>query len=297
MEQKIKVAVIGLDTSHSVEFPKLIQDPATPEAFRVPELAVTRCLRFETPFQKKEGLDRRQEYLESIGVRVTENFDEAVADCSAILIEINDPSRHLEFFEKCASLGKPLFLDKPFADTLENTQRIMAAAKRSGTRFFTASALRFDKDLEDGLAENTVPEAVTVWGPLGKAPAGSSIVWYGVHTFEILQRIMGCGAVAVHTLKDPHGIVCRVLYADGRHGIVELTEGVYRYGTLIRDHKQREQLIQVTGRVPFYFMLLKQIVRFLEAGEQPVPLTDSLEIMKMLAAAERSLASGREETL
>ena len=102
MSEAVKVAIIGLDTSHAVAFPQLMQDPATPAESKVPELRAVTCLRFETPFQNKDGLDKRQEYLESIGVKVTENFDEAVADCDAILIEINDPSLHLEYFEKCA---------------------------------------------------------------------------------------------------------------------------------------------------------------------------------------------------
>ena len=123
MSEQIKVAIIGLDTSHAVAFPQLMQDPATPAEQRVEKLKAVTCLRFETPFQGKAGLDKRQEYLESIGVKVTENFDEAVADCDAILIEINDPSLHLEYFEKCAPLGKPIFLDKPFADNLENMKK------------------------------------------------------------------------------------------------------------------------------------------------------------------------------
>ena len=65
---------------------------------------------------------------------VTEDFDTAVADCDAIMIEINDPAKHLEYFEKCAGLGKPIFLDKPFADTLDNAVRIMQIAKENNVR-------------------------------------------------------------------------------------------------------------------------------------------------------------------
>ena len=125
---KMKVALIGLDTSHAVEFPRWMQDPAVPAALRVRDLCATRCLRFETPFQNRKGLDERQAYLERIGVMVTEEFDAAVADCDALMIEINDPARHLEYFEKCAGLGLPIFLDKPFADTPENARRIMRIA-------------------------------------------------------------------------------------------------------------------------------------------------------------------------
>lgn len=295
MEKKIKVAVIGLDTSHAVEFPKLMQDPNVPAANQIHDLVTTRCIRFETPFQNKDGLDKRQAYLESIGVMVTEDFDTAVADCDAVMIEINDPARHLEYFEKCAKLGKPVFLDKPMADTLDNALKMLEIAKENNIRFFTASALRFDVDFVEGIAKGVKPESAVVWGPVGKAPAGSSIIWYGVHAFEMLQRIMGRGAVGVTVIPDRKGYVCNVAYNDGRRGIVELAYGAYRYGAVIRDNVAKETLIQVSCRVPFYQMLITEIVKFFKGEDQVVPLEDSIEIMSMLAAADRSASTGRNE--
>ena len=106
MSSKVKIALIGLDTSHSIAFPEIIKERGdnTP-------LEVISCLRFETPFQGKEGLDKRQEILEGMGIKVTEDFDEAVAGADALMLEVNDPAYHLEYFSRCATLGKPIFLD------------------------------------------------------------------------------------------------------------------------------------------------------------------------------------------
>ena len=286
----IKVAIIGLDTSHSVALPQLMQDPETQDP--VKELKATRCLRFPTPFQSEEGQDKRQEYLESIGITVTRDFDEAVSDCDAIMLEINDPAFHLEYFEKCAKLGKPIFLDKPFADSIENASKILQIAKENNVRFFTASSLRFDIDMVEGLAKVNKPISATVWGPVGKAPAGSSIIWYGVHTFEMLNRVMGPGATAVSGSADRDGYVFHVIYADGRRGIVELSRNCWSYGTTCRDAEGKSDTICVTGRVPFYKMLLQEIVKFFK-GEMPVSLENSIEIMAMLSAAEESIQTGR----
>ena len=295
MENRIRVAIVGLDTSHAVEFPKLMQDPAVPPQNQIHDLVATRCLRFETPFQNKEGLDKRQAYLESIGVMVTEDFDTAVADCDAIMIEINDPAKHLEYFAKCAKLGKPIFLDKPFADTLDNAAEIRRIAGENNVRFFTASSLRFDVDFAECLAKGVKAESAVIWGPVGRAPAGSSIVWYGVHTFEMLQRIMGRGAVSVCVSSDRKGYVCHVVYNDGRRGVVELTYGSYRYGGVIRDDREKEAMFQVSCRVPFYQMLIIDLVKFFKGESQVVDLEDSFEIMAMLSAADRSAATGRPE--
>lgn len=294
-KEALKVAIIGLDTSHAVEFPRLMQDESVPSGHRVSGMMATRCLRFETPFQGRSGLDQRQAVLEKIGVEVTEDFDYAVGDCDAILLEINDPSLHWEYFSRCAGLGKPVFLDKPFADTLENMNKIISLASEKRVRFFTASSLRFDADMAEALKRGVKPEAATIWGPVGKAAAGSSLIWYGVHTFEMLERVMGPGAESVLVSPDGRGYLCHVLYKDGRRGVVDMTFNAYRYGGVIRDNVSEELMFRCSGRIPFYHMLLLEIKEFFWGRSEGVPLGESVEIMAMLSAAERSLASGRRE--
>ena len=295
MPSEFKVAIIGLDTSHCTEFPRLMQDPATSPENRVNGLRAVSCLRFETPFQNREGLDKRQEYLESIGVKVTENFDEAICGCDAVMLEINDPSLHLEYFEKCAALKKPLFLDKPFADSVENMQKMIRIARENQTRFFTSSSLRFDADLRSGLAGFPQVHKALVWGPIGKAAAGSDILWYGCHSFEMLQKIMGQGAGNVTGFQEGNSYIFQIGFPDGRRGTVELTPGS-PFGALLRDKDHRCQLINVTGKIPIYRMLLQEIADFFN-GKEPVALADSVEVMLMMEAAEKSLASGRTEKI
>lgn len=146
-------------------------------------------------------LDTRQTQLENWGIKVSDNFDECITDCDAIMLEINDPAYHVEYFMKAMKLGKPIFLDKPMADTYASGKIIYDLAKENNIRVFSASSLRFVTAVTDAKKALNDPEFVAVYGALGVAPAGSSVVWYGVHAMEMLQKLMGPGAVSVKAKK------------------------------------------------------------------------------------------------
>ena len=290
----INVGIIGLDTSHSVEFPKHLQSTECPEADRVTGLRAVTCLRFETPFQNKEGLDKRQHQLESWGVKVTESFDEAVAGCDAYLLEINDGSYHLDYFRKLAGLGKPIFLDKPLAGSLDDGREILRLAKQHRTRVWSGSSLPFSPALPEALEPFASVHLAHVYGALGKAPAGDSLIWYGVHTFETLQRIMGPGAKSVLTREGAAETVTLVDYGNGRQGLVECIPGCYSYGG--RAHgldKAGKPLMKTFALPPNYAALLKAIKAFLEGGPAPVSLETTFEGLAMMAAARESIETGK----
>jgi len=295
MSKEIKIGMVGLDTSHSIAFTKCLQAPDCAPEQHVPGARVVACMRFETPFQGKEGLDDRQKQLEGWGVKVTESFAEAVADCDAIMLEVNDPAYHVEYFSKCTELGKPIFLDKPMADNTANAKLIAKMAKDKGLRVFSSSSLRFVPALVAAIEAVGEPKYTSTYGPLGKAPAGSSIVWYGVHAFEMLERAMGRGAKSVFARKDSVGVVAVVDYEAGSRGVVELTEGAYSYGGSVRGDKKAVPFTAENALL--YPLELTEVVKFFAGAEPPVTLEDALEVTAMLDAAERSVKSGKTEAL
>jgi predicted dehydrogenase len=290
MSNEVRVAVIGLDTSHSIEFPRRMQAPDCPAENRVKGLRAVTCLRFNTPFTNRQVLDDRKKQLEEWGVKVTEDFDEAVSDCDAIMLEINDPSYHLEYFKKCIDLGKPIFLDKPMADTYENGKRIYDLAKEHNLKVMSASALRYSHNLLHACNSVPEPEQAYIYGPLGIPAAGSGIVWYGVHCFEMLERAMGRGAVRIDVRRDPAGAVAIVEYPNKRRGIVELTVGSYHYGGNLKGSGQSVFFQVDAGK--FYTEELEDICKFFRTGSSLTKLEDTLEVMNLLDCAAKSYETG-----
>jgi hypothetical protein len=293
MNDILKAALVGLDTMHAVEFARLLQDPAAPESEKVRGMRVSGCMRFSTPFQSEEGMDKRQKYLESLGVAVTACFNEAVRDCDVILMTIDDPSFHLEYFLKCAALGKPVYVDKPLADSVENSRRMIAAARKTGTRFFTASALRYDRNIAALAREYKNCRSAFVRGALGKAPSGSPVIWYAVHSFEILRLFMGPGAESVTVKPDSQGLTCHTGYKDGRSAVVSLIQNSWSYSGVIYPSGSGEREFQCGAPALFYKSLLEECAAFFRGETEAVEPDESLEIMSMLEAAEISLQTGK----
>jgi predicted dehydrogenase len=287
----IKIAVIGLDTSHSVEFPRLMQAPDCPKTMRVPGLKAISCLRFETPFQNKEGLDKRQLQLEQWGVKVTENIDEALEGCDAVMLEINDGSCHLEYFKKVVARGKPVFLDKPLAMNLADGRAIIELMRQHETKVWSASSIPFCPPLAKTMQNAGNIIRAHVFGPMGDAPSGDSLVWYGVHTFEHLQRIMGQGAKKVQAIQTDLSINASVIYDGGREGTVELTRKAGVYGGAIWGtvNEQLTALPYILNTQRLYRDILRLVKTFFQGGQPPVNMETTFEGLAMMCAARESI--------
>ena len=295
MSKEIKVALIGLDTSHTIEFARRMQAADCPPDQKITGLKATACLRFSTPFQSEDGLNARQKQLEAWGIMVTTDFDDAVKGCDAIMIEINDPAYHLEYFKKCATSGKPIFIDKPLADNIEKGLEIVRLAKENKVNVISASPLRFDANLIKTCGEIPNPAQVNVYGPFGIAPDGSSIVWYGVHAFEMLEKAIGKGAACITVRTDGAGIVAIVDYPDKKRGIVELTKDAWIYGGTLRNSETA--ISYSVSSENLYTSEIKDVEKFFRTGKANFTLEDTVEVMAMLDAAERSFKSGKTETV
>ena len=291
----IRVAMIGLDTSHTVEFVKRMVGAHPSKAQCIHRLTPVACCRFETRFQSVAGLDARTAVLDQLGVPVTESIDVALKDADAIMLEVNDPALHAEYFRVVAGLGKPVFLDKPIAQNMDAANEIFAVAKRRKTRFFSSSALRFAMELcKVKAAMAGALERLHLWGPLGTAAAGSSVVWYGVHTVEMLQAIMGHGAHEVLAVPHNRGFLFHVLYRDGRRAVLEMNKGVWRYGGVLHHADNAgETFFAVNSGDAFYGELLKVVECFFAGKTDGVSLDDMKESMRILDALDRAVITGK----
>ena len=290
-----RLAMVSLDSSHCVEFTRLIQGDA-PEGQTVAGLRVTTCCRFQSKFQPEKGQDERQAQLEAWGVALAPSLEDAVRDVDGMIVSLNDPADHWPVFQRVVGFGKPVFLDKPLADTVGNGEAIIRAAEKAGIPFWSSSSVPLLAPMAAARRAVPAPVFAHAFGPLGKAVAGSDIAWYGCHTFESLVAMMGPKAVSVRALEDSTGVTARIVYPDGR-GVVELNRGHYAHGGRVADGTTARVFLY-NGEPDFsaYLPLMEAMRDFFIFGRTALPPANAMAALRLGQAVEKSLEAGGRET-
>ncbi|NLG01758.1 MAG: Gfo/Idh/MocA family oxidoreductase, partial [Lentisphaerae bacterium] len=139
----IKVGIIGLDTSHSIEFAKLL-NAETP----APEYAGCRVVAAYPQGSRDiaSSTNRVPGYIEKVkpfGVEIVDSIDTLLTKVDAVLLESNDGRVHLEQALPVFKAGKRVFIDKPIAGSLPHVLALFEAARRHNVPMFSSSSLRY----------------------------------------------------------------------------------------------------------------------------------------------------------
>jgi len=277
----LKAGIIGLDTSHVVEFTKLLNDPHAPaDLAGVKVVAAYPGGTRDNP----NSWDRVKKFTESVrgmNVEIADSIDEVLKKVDVVLIESVDGRPHLEEARQVIAAGKPFFIDKPMAISLADVIEIFRLAKEKHVPCFSASSARFSPAFQ-AFRKKTSPlgdaKSCTAWSPMHLEPHHPDLFWYGVHGVEILYTIMGPGCKTV-TRAGPEKVVGD--WGAGRTGtyVAKKDYGAEVEGTLGKGP---------AGKYQNYKPLVVEIVKFFKTGEPPVQADETIEEFAFMEAADES---------
>jgi hypothetical protein len=290
--KRIRVGIIGLDTSHSIHFTKILNNPhAAPDLAGCPVVAAfpKGSLDIESSVSR---IPKYTEKIQKMGVEIVDSEDALLEKVDAVLLETNDGRRHLEQALKVFKAGKPVFIDKPLAASLTDVLAIFDAAKRYNVPMFSSSSLRYMQHAQ-ALRHGKMGKVLgaETYGPAPIDPTHPDLYWYGVHGVEALFTVMrpGCERlVRVHT-EDTDVVVGT--WADGRIGTFRgRRSGQWDDGGIGFTENGETPIGPYKGYRP----LLVEIVKFFRTGKAPVSPHETIEIYAFMSAADRSRCSGGE---
>ena len=286
-QQKVPVGIIGLDTSHSPAFTKILNadNPA-------PEVAGYRVVA-AYPYGSKtitssyERIPKYTEDVKALGVEIVDSIDALLQKVEVVLLETNDGNPHLEQALPVLKAGKRLFIDKPVAAHLKDVLAIYEAAEKYGTPVFSSSSLRYTTNTQAVRHENKIGPVVgaDTFSPASLEPSHTDLFWYGIHGVEPLYTVMGTGCQTVQRIHTEDTDIVVGTWADGRLGTFRGTRsGKHNYGGVAFGTEGNINLGPYEG----YEGLVHKVIAFFRTGVPPVAPEETLEIYAFMEAADVS---------
>jgi hypothetical protein len=281
----LRAGIIGTDTSHVPQFTKIFH--SHPE-WRIKIVAAYKGGSPDLPLSATRVEKFAQTIVQDHGVELVDSIPALLAKVDVVLLTSVDGRPHLEQITPVFKAGKRVFVDKPFAASLDDVRKIVALGKETKTPFFSASSLRFHPDLRrlrenPGVGKVTRVDAHYVLNRIEHHP---DLYYYGIHGVEALYTVIGTGCTAVSRKVEGTEDVTTCQWKDGRVGVY--------HGMPKADPKQ--PLLVVTGEKGTAATsagggsdeIVEAIAEFFHTGTSPVDLAQTVEIFEFMTAAQIS---------
>lgn len=226
--------------------------------------------------------------------QVCATADECSEGVDAVAIVDDGTGGQWKYAQVPLRRGVPTFCDKPLAMTAKAAQEIAGLSRQTGTRFMSASSLRFVPDVL-ALAKEA-PALGEIH--LATAACGNELVYYGIHALEMAYAVLGRGAVSCLNVGQPGRNVVRVRFRNGRDLMLLVAEREWmRAGYQINLYGAKGWRTLTPNLADLYWYLLAAFIDLVRTGRESVPIDEAVEVIAVLEAGKRSLAERREVSI
>jgi len=282
-----RVGMIGLDTSHSIEFTKILNaEDASSDlgGYRVVAAYPHGSKDIESSVSRIPAYTQQ---MREMGVHITDSIAELLQNTDVILLETNDGRLHLEQAVEVFKAGKTLFIDKPIAASLSDTIAIFQAAKDFQVPVFTTSSMRYMSNMDDIVNNKSIGNILgaSAYSPCTLEQTHPDFYWYGIHGVETLYTVMGTGCQRVSRVHTPDTDFAIGIWDNDRIGTFR---GLRKGRTGFGGEAYGETGIKSLGSDSGYTPLMKVITQFFQTGISPVSPDETIEIFTFMEAADES---------
>lgn len=285
----LRLGIIGTDTSHVIAFTKLLNDASSPDhvsGARV--VAAFKGGSKDLPDSYKRVDKFAEELRTKWHIEFVPDIPSICGKVDGLMIESVDGRQHLEQVKQALACGKPLWIDKPLASSLEDAREIGRVARDAAVPWFSASALRYGKTVESMKFADASGAVAWGDGPLGGDQL--DLAYYAIHVVELLYAVLGPGCEQVTRVHTDGADVILGRWKGGRTGEVRALRPDSEYGVLVFRAGGK---VDVAPKIDdSYRPLVAEIVKFFETKQPPVRNAETLEVIEFMDASQRSMAQG-----
>lgn len=283
----LRIGIVGSDNSHAIAYSQLAN---------VNRVTGDRCrvigIWGQEPERTREVAQKGQ--IDTIVETPQDLLD--LVDVALVVDRHGDlHAQHaLPFLER----GIPVYVDKPFAISLEDCERMLAAARQSGALLTSFSSLRM-APMTEVLAKEVKKmgeiRAAHFAGPCDFESQYGGAFFYATHVAEIALRLIGEEVETLRAIKSGKTVVVQVTWRNGTlatftylgdaeyhfHATLFGTEGMVAHEITVGDSSYAEAL--------------KAVLSMVESGERPLTDDQLLRPIAMVHAIQKSLEDEGKE--
>jgi predicted dehydrogenase len=319
----VRIGLVGLDTSHASSFTSILHNPDDP--FHIPGARVVAAYPGgspDMPISISRVAGFTSELRDIYGVRIMDAPEDVAETCDLVCILASDGRVHPALFRAVTQCNKSVFVDKPFAVSLDDAHQMFKQAAKTGTRIFASSAFRYADGLLNALnsiraaGERVKTCCVRYWLQIQETQG--RYFWYGIHASEMLLAVMGKGVREVEASHHGDQDTIVMWHEDGRQSSLIGSQNDGTFQVSIETDKRTLQVDLGPSIPSLAARVLAAALDVLTEGQFPQlwgattagsvsgersgrafdpDEQETLEVIGLLDAAQRSRASKKRATI
>ena len=212
---------------------------------------------------------------------VVDDRNDLIGVVDAVILARDDGETHLEMAAPFIEAGIPILIDKPLTDNLKDLRQFVRYYE-AGKPMMSCSSVRYAGSI------------LEVKGKLGRVHTAHALTgkyWrtYGMHIIEGVYAVMGAGVESVQNVGREGEEIVHLQYADGRHAVLQSFK---RIEPALHWGFYGDSAFRLVTEMDAYSSFRNMLVGFVEmlrSRESPVDWRDTVEMVKVVVAAIRSL--------
>lgn len=243
-----------------------------------------------------------EKLAEKYGVRVLKSVDELVGKVDGVVITARHGDRHYEYAKPYIASGVPMFVDKPITVSETDAVAFMRDCKEHGVKVTGGSCCKHVDWIQKLRADALSEDDGKTLGGFVRAPVNlnnnyGGFFFYSQHLVEMEGEIFGRYPLAVFATRT-QGCV-HVLFRYDSFSVTGLfVDGNWTYyASRVSEKKVTGSGFAVTSASECFLAEFDEFYEILSGAPQRISYADFIAPVFVLNAINRSLASGREETV
>lgn len=218
-----------------------------------------------------------KEWSDKYDVELISNIEELIekSDCIVVLSPDN-PEMHLELTDLALKSQKPVYIDKTFALTKSEAQKIFENGDTHGTPCYSSSALYFSDEIK-----TVKKEGITRINSVGSG----KFEIYAIHQIEQIVYLMGYDAKRVMYLGENEHPAMIIEFSDNRYAqINHFMDQQFSMSIGYSDGNTSSMRVNSD----FFANCIKGMIEFFKTQNIPVPHEQTLAVISIIEAGNKA---------